>query len=294
VRVSPVALLTLVATAITAPARAAPITDKTPGLDAPAPPRPGTVDFQFAHDFSVVGPKVVNAPSFLWEAGLFSWGSVAVRYGSRSTIDGRPNEVELLGKLALLSQARAQPIDVTVIGGYDTAANSALAELLVGRTLGRLGLLGALRGFSAGYAYGGVTSAAAVGVRFELTPYLFVVGDLSHVLGAHHWDRIRAASDRFGWSAGLAFAIPYTPHSFSVYASNLNAHSMLEASRGLEGWLVGFEFDVPFEGGKRWAAIFSSPKRTHLTVPASAPSSPSGPSSPSSPSTSSSAHEATP
>lgn len=245
---------------VTAPSDAASVTEKTPGIDAPAVIAPGTADFLFAHNFSVVGPKVINSPTFLLDFGLLSWASVAARYATRSTIDGRPNEVELLGKIAVLSTRRDQPFDVTVLGGYDTAANSGVSELLLGREFGPFGLLGALRGFTAGWGYGGATAAAALGLRISLTRNLYLVGDVSHVLAAHHWDLIKEQSNRLGYTGGLAFNIPYSPHSVSLYVTNLQSHTTMEASRGTDTWMFGFEFDVPFDSLKRWAAIFVPPK----------------------------------
>jgi hypothetical protein len=273
---APLTLLTL----LSRDATAAPVTEKTPGLDAPATTPAGTVDFLLSHDFSVVGPKVISSPTFLLDGGIVSWASIGARYASRSTIDTRPNELEAIGKISAVSRARGQPIDLTILGGYDTAANSGVGELLLAGEIGPLGLLGAARGFTAAYGYGGATGAFAIGARVRLTPYLAIVSDLSHVVASRHWDRIKDASNRFGWSAGLAFVIPYSPHSFSVYATNLNSHTLLESSRGLQGWLMGFEFDVPFDSGKRWAAIFSPPHRTAVPVappiapPAAAPPTP--------------------
>jgi len=255
------------------PAGAAPVTEKTPGIDAPATTKAGSADFLFAHNFTVTGSKVINSPTFLLDVGVLSWATLAARYVSRSTIAQRSNETELFGKISVISTARGQPLDVTIFGGYDMAAVSGIGQVVIGREIGPLGLLGVLRGFTAGYGYGGATAAGALGARLRLTRYFYLVGNISHVLGAYHWDNIKDQSRKLGWSAGIAFAIPYSPHSVSLYATNLQAHSMMESSRGLENWMLGFEFDVPFDSAKRWAAIFSPP----AAAPAAAPAPPKPP-----------------
>ncbi|MGZ3451477.1 MAG: cupredoxin domain-containing protein [Polyangiales bacterium] len=253
---------------------AAMVTDKTPGIDAPGTTKAGTADFLFAHNFSVVGTseKVINSPTFLLDFGILPWASIGARYASRSTVSTRPNELEVLGKIWALSETRGQPLDVTVLGGYDTAANSGVGEILLGRELGPIGLLGALRGFTAGFAYGGATAAAALGARIRLTRYFYLVGDVSHVLGAHKWSLIKDQSNKFGWTGGIAFQIPYSPHSVSLYVTNLNSHTTMESSRGgINTWLMGFEFDVPFGSAKRWAAIFTTPPTKAQPAQAPAP-----------------------
>ena len=47
------------------------------------------------------------------------------------------------------------------------------------------------------------------------------------------------------WSAGLHLAIPLTPHTLSLQASNTNAYTLQGMSRGEETVRYGFEFTIP-------------------------------------------------
>jgi plastocyanin len=59
------------------------------------------------------------------------------------------------------------------------------------------------------------------------------------------------------WGAGLNLAIPRTPHTLSLHATNVNNASLQSASRGTEETRYGFEFTIPltlsryFGGGGR-------------------------------------------
>jgi plastocyanin len=47
------------------------------------------------------------------------------------------------------------------------------------------------------------------------------------------------------WSAGAQLAIPYTPHTLSLHASNVNTGTLQGSSRGAGGVRYGFEFTIP-------------------------------------------------
>jgi plastocyanin len=255
------------------PAGAASTQDKTPSLDSPRATEPGALDFFFSHDFAVAGSKLINSPTFNLEAGIVPRLSVVVQYASSSDINGRVNELFPALKLEVLSQARAQPLDLTAIAGYDTAASSADGELIASRTFGIVRPFLVARGFSDGYGLGGATFAGAVGLELRVLPKVSLVGDVGKVLAARDLDALRAQSDKLAWSGGIAFQIPYTPHSVSFYATNVNTHTPQGASRGgFEDWRFGFEFDVPIKNLSRFASLFSSEGPAEGEAAAHAPS----------------------
>lgn len=266
-------LAVLVAALLALPAGAASTQEKTPSLDSPQATEPGAIDFFFSHDFAVAGSKLINSPTFNLEAGIVPRLAVGVQYASSSDINGRVNELFPALKLEALSQARAQPFDLTAIAGYDTAASSVDGELIASRTFGIVRPFLVARGFSDGYGLGGATFAGAVGLELRVLPKVSLVGDVGKVLAAKDLDAIRAQSDKLAWSGGIAFQIPYTPHSVSFYATNVNTHTPQGASRGgFEDWRFGFEFDVPIKNLARFARLFSSEEEA--PAPTAQPSAP--------------------
>jgi plastocyanin len=57
--------------------------------------------------------------------------------------------------------------------------------------------------------------------------------------------------EKAAWSVGLVFAIPNSPHTFSLHASNVDVNNIEGSSRkgpvssGLNKLLYGFEFTIP-------------------------------------------------
>jgi plastocyanin len=244
---------------LAAPVLAASTLDKTPGIESPTPTRPGEADFFFSHDFAVDGPKLTNSPTFLLEFGIVNRLAIGVQYASSSDIGGRVNEVFPQLKLAALTQADSALLDLTLVGGYDTAARSADGSLILARRFAFVRLFAVARGFSDGYNVGGATFAGQLGLSLNLTPSLALTGDVGKVLAAHDLAAIQAFNDKLSWSAGIAFKLPHTPHSISFYATNVNTHTPQGTVRGgFEPWRFGFEFDVPFHNLARYLEIFSS------------------------------------
>lgn len=257
-------LVVLLALACAAPAWSASTLDKTPSITSPTVADPGAIDFFFSHDFAVAGSKVINSPTFNFEGGVVPRLAIYVQYATSSDIHGNVNEAFAGVKVAALSQQRSEPLDLAVLAGYDTAATSADGEIVFSRTF--LGLIRpylVARGFSDGYGLGGATFAGSLGLELRVLPNFALVGDVGKVLAAHDLDAIKAQSAKLAWSGGVAFKIPYTPHSISLYATNVNTHTPEGSSRGgFEAWRFGFEFDVPIRNIARYAAIFmpSSPE----------------------------------
>jgi plastocyanin len=55
----------------------------------------------------------------------------------------------------------------------------------------------------------------------------------------------RAANEEVAWSAGLNLAIPRTPHTVSLHATNVNNATLQSSSRGTAETRYGFEFTIP-------------------------------------------------
>jgi plastocyanin len=55
----------------------------------------------------------------------------------------------------------------------------------------------------------------------------------------------RDSAERVAWSAGLQLAIPFTPHTLSLQATNTLVSTLQGASRGTSDVRYGFEFTVP-------------------------------------------------
>jgi plastocyanin len=65
---------------------------------------------------------------------------------------------------------------------------------------------------------------------------------------AADWAKLTDLEDEEGeaaWSAGLQLAIPYTPHTLSLQASNTSTTTLEGASVGIGETRWGFEFTVP-------------------------------------------------
>lgn len=211
--------------------------DFTGGWIAP----PGVIQFNFLHRFSISDAplrKITNTPTFNIGTGVVDRLMVGAVYGSNSTlVPAYPNEWEFYARAMPLSQGRGQAIDVFVQAGYNLAAESVDGELLVGRRVGRLGLLAAGRSFSRAFAADRTRYAVAAGLDLRLTPSASIAGDVGTLLD-------RAAGERIAWGAGLQLGVPFTPHSFSIHASNVGTASLEGVSAGTRTrW--GFEYTVP-------------------------------------------------
>jgi len=163
---------------------------------------------------------------------------VGFTYGSNSTLVGSyPNEWEFFARALPLAEAGGAPVDVSVQGGYNVASESADAELLVARSLGRVKLLAAGRAFSSAYDGTDARFAVTGGAVLRLTPTLSLAGDYGTLLD-------RRESELAAWSAGVQVGVPYTPHSLSIHASNVGTASLEgTAHGGRTRW--GFEYTIP-------------------------------------------------
>ena len=215
--------------------------DRSPNVSGDWTGAPGTIYFNFVHRFTrsdAPERKVSNIPSFLLAAGLPARLLVGLNYSTNSSLVARfPNEYELLARWAPLSQDHGAPFDLGGQVDYNTAAQGTDAELSVARRLGFTRVTVAGRALSK-LEESGMQYAIAGGAALRLNTYLALAGDYATV-------QDRPAGQKPAWSAGVHFAIPLTPHTVSLHATNTTITTLQGASRGTNEVRYGFEFTIP-------------------------------------------------
>ncbi len=218
------------------------VLDRTPNLSGAWTGPPGVLHFNFVHRFFISPAperKVISAPTFLLAAGLPARTLVGVHYASNSELSPRfPNEWELFGRYAPLDQALGAPLDASAQLGYNLAAEGLDAEAAVARWQGPVRVLGAMRVLAKPGENAGADVAIAGGVVVRLGRGIALSGDVASVTE-------RRAGEKVAWAAGLSLAIPHTPHTLSLHATNTNNATLQSSSRGTGRTRYGFEFTIP-------------------------------------------------
>lgn len=213
--------------------------ERTPNVEGSWVAEPGVVHFHFVHRFTITDPpisKVLNSPTLLLTTGVPGDLSVGIRYASSSRlVAGEPNEAELFARWAPL-QRRDGPVDGVAQVGWNRAAESVDGELLLTGEVGPLRLIGGARAFSAFAGEDGKLGWTG-GARWQIRPNVGLAGDVSSVPGLDDED--------LAWGVGLQIAIPTTPHSLSLHATNANTTTLQGASLDGGETFWGFEFTVP-------------------------------------------------
>jgi amicyanin len=213
--------------------------DRSPNMSGTWTGAPATLYFHFVHRFMSSDPpqnKVSNIPTFLVAAGLPKRVLVGLNYSTNSTFIGDyPNEYELLARWTPLSQDHGSPLDLGVQLDYNVAAEGSDAELSAARRFGRARILLAGRSLS---DVPDRRFAVAAGAALRLNTYVALTGDYATLADL-------ATGEKAAWSAGLHFAIPLTPHTFSLQATNTTVTTLQGASRGTDQVRYGFEFTIP-------------------------------------------------
>jgi plastocyanin len=218
----------------------------------------GVLQFNFLHRFSVSDApqrKVSNSPTFLL-AYTLPWRVLAgFNYSTNSiTAPNYPNEWELFARVVPLAQDSTFPVDASLQGGYNVAAKSADGELTVGRRFSRVRVMAVGRAFSDGYDSGDGRVAAGGGASIRLSKYFALAGDVTSLVN-------RRPGEKIAWSGGVQIAIPYTPHTLSLHATNATTGTLQGESRGTDQTLYGFEFTIPFHLS-RYFGRKTTPKTT--------------------------------
>lgn len=238
----PLAAATALAAAMARPAPAQTVLDRSPNLAGAWVGPPGVLHFNFLHRFTAGDAperKVTSTPTFLLAAGLPARVLLGVHYATNSELSPRyPNEWELFGRIAPLVQQRNAPVDVSAQVGFNLAADGPDAEVAAARRQGPARFLAALRLLSSPDQGGEGGAAFALGTVVRLSRAIALSGDVATLAD-------RGPGDKVAWSAGVSLAIPRTPHTLSLHATNGNNATLQSASRGGDQVRYGFEFTIP-------------------------------------------------
>ena len=216
--------------------------DRSPNVSGDWTGAPGTLYFNFVHRFSTSGKperKVSNVPTFLLAAGLPKHFLAGLSYSTNSTLAPRfPNEWEAFARWAPLSEDYGAPVDVGGQIGYNNAAEGIDGEVSLARRLGIARLIVAGRTLSDPLGESDRRYAVAGAAVIRLGTYVSVAGDVASLTN-------RDSTEKVAWSVGLHFAIPLTPHTVSIQATNTLVTTLQGASRGTSDVRYGFEFTIP-------------------------------------------------
>ncbi len=256
----------------TPPLSAQPLTHRTPNIEGAWVTSPWNLHFAFNHRFRVLGEDALvgdifdkgvvdNSPTFNLALGVWSPAMVGVKYASSPAIANPPRSNEWFPYVKV-APWRTDTWSVALLGGYNTQAESFDGELSGQIAFGRLELFGAARGFSDALHTDEAGAALAGGLGIRLTNFIVLAGDVGGF--------VAGPDTTVAWSAGLQLAIPFTPHTFSLQASNASATTPQEASfAGVDVFggdiTWGFEFTVPFSGFARWGRIFDNDRDDQAT-----------------------------
>ena len=225
-----------------APAGAQSLLDRSPNLSGGWTGMWGSLYFNFMHRFTSsdgTEKKVSNSPTFLVAAGLPGRGLVGFNYATNSQLAPRyPNEWEAFARWAALAQDENGPLDLAGQVGYNLAAEGVDGELSVARRQGPVRVIGAARVLSDPFEAGQTRFAVGGGATLRLGTFLALAGDIASLTN-------RTDDERAAWSAGLHVAIPNTPHTLSLHASNVTVNTLQGLSRGGTEHRYGFEFTIP-------------------------------------------------
>ena len=227
----------------------------------------GTVQFNFLHRFvrsEAPERKITNFPTFVIGVGLPKHTQVGFLYSTNSTLSPRyPNEWEFYGRWLPLSQEGGAPFDLGGQLGYNLAGKGLDGEISVARAVGLVRLIGVTRLLDDPSQSGHVDVALGGGLVLRLQRYIALAGDLVTLT---HRDSL--LGEKPAWSAGVHVAIPGTPHTLSIQATNTNTATLQGSSRGTSQRRYGFEFTIPFTLARYFG------RRQPAPPPAAVPSAP--------------------
>jgi plastocyanin len=210
--------------------------------------------FVFSHRFEFLegGDELINLPTLTLGMGVSRVFQLGVDYASNSElVVGKLGGNEAQYWLAFKPIDRSRIRVITTIA-RNSVAGSTDAAATVRTRFGILSLNGELRAYSSVFGTGDAGSAAAGGAIVHVTPHLELSADVGRMLSP---DTVRSV-----WSAGVALAIPGSPHTMSLHATNGGALTLQSASRprvlGREPVRYGFTFSVPLGSRAQWARIF--------------------------------------
>lgn len=258
---------------LAAPVSAQSLLFRSPNLSGTWVPEPGVVQFNFLHRFYVSGApahSVINFPTFTLAVGLPAHLGLGLRYATHADAQtgSGTNETELYARW----QRRfggSHPVTFALTPAYNTASKGLDGEVGLDWTTGPLTLLGAVRGMSKAYGLDTARVALAGGAVVRLNSYVGLSGDVASLLATR-------PGESAAWSVGLVFAIPNSPHTFSLQASNVDVNTIEGSSHkgpiptALNKPIYGFEFTIPLHLS-RFGAWFHKSATAAVTGDANAP-----------------------
>lgn len=238
------AALALLSLAAAGAAQAQSLLTRSPNISGAWTAPSGVVQFNFLHRFVRSDPperKITSFPTFIVGIGLPANSTAGFVYSTNSTLVPRyPNEWEFFGRVRPVSAVRGAPVDAGVQLGYNLASRGVDGEVSVGRQVGRVGVTAVARLLSRPDTTGS-QAAFGGGAIVRLSRYIAIAGD---AVGLTSRDAARGER-RVAWSAGVHLAIPSSPHTLSLQATNTNTATLQGASRGTRQTRYGFEFTIP-------------------------------------------------
>ena len=255
-----------------APLTAQSLLDRPPNVSGAWVAPHGTVQFNFLHRFvrsDAPERKITNFPTFVIGIGLPKHTQVGFLYSTNSTLSPNyPNEWEFYGRWLPLSQDGGAPFDLGGQLGYNLAVKGLDGEISIARGLGPVRLIGVTRLLDDPSRSGHVDVALGGGLVLRLHRYVALAGDLVTLT-----QRDSVLGEKPAWSAGVHVAIPGTPHTLSIQATNTSTATLEGASRGTSQRRYGFEFTIPFTLARYFG-------RRQPAPPAAATPSPAAPAAP--------------
>jgi plastocyanin len=216
--------------------------DRPPNLSGQWVGSSGQLYFNFMHRFtSSPGPerKVTNFPTFTMAAGLPYRSLVGFHYATNSSLVARyPNEWELFARHALVQQDLGAPADLGGEVAYNLATRGVDGEVSLARRQGPLRVIVAGRTLSDASRGSDRRWAGAVGGTLRLGQYFALAADVAATTK-------RAAGEKLAWSGGIHLALPGTPHTLSLQATNAGSYTLQGMSSGGDQVRYGFEFTIP-------------------------------------------------
>lgn len=218
--------------------------DRPPNVSADWVAGSGTVQFNFLHRFSrSAAPerKVSNFPTFVIGVGLPQRTMIGFAYATNSTLTPRyPNEWEFFVRHLLVSELEGGPIDLGGQVGYNLASEGVDGEVSLAKQVGPVRLIGVTRVIANPFTAGKTQLVAGGGAVLRLSRLFAIGGDYATIT-----NKAAGQSEKDAWSAGLHLAIPNTPHTLSLQATNTNTGTLQGVSRGESRTRYGFEFTIP-------------------------------------------------
>ena len=244
--------------------------DRPPNLSGGWVGYSGQLYFNFMHRFVASdrpARKVSNTPTFTFAAGLPYRTAVGFHYATNSNLaPGFPNEWEFWARHLALSQDAGAPLDLAGQVGYNLASDGLDGEVTLARRFGALRLVAAGRALSDPFEEGASPEfAVGGGGTLRVSRFLALAGDVTTLVEREHGEKV-------AWSGGLQVAIPNTPHTLSLHATNTSATTLQGSSRGQETVRYGFEFTIPLTLS-RWLRT-RAPAPGGAAVPPPAPQQP--------------------